>query len=434
MLDFLLRGFRPTPHVDRALLAAPARAGVLIGLLTGLSVGAVAWALVLAVAAIVGFGSGSPAGNFRATLSGTWPLFPAMVLAAGLAAPARRHFLGRHPRWGQVGAGLTVLAVFLLLVLPWAFRQRLVQGDLLTREPVYATPGTLYRATEADGWLLFWFGLLALGGALVFTVVMRRVFDYGFARRRDVAPEVIEVAAPDPGDFQRQQTGLGQLKFEIAELRARPTRHVTIDPVISGTHVVDREVDRAVPRWMEPLAALNFGPGKFLLIGFIAAAVLWFSAVAARVPQEWVIWRAATFVTPDSPAYIVPFELVANVSAIRIYAVSGEGDVLAAVARRGSFEAIPDKTVRARGDRAIFSTNSGLPTVIGLEDLEPGPYDLRLSRFSGAVLVGVAAERTSALSTHTLALILGIAAAGIIAGGAGLLLLALANLRAYFDF
>ena len=434
MLDFLLRGFRPTPHVDRALLAAPARTGVLIGLLTGLNVGAVVWALALAVATIVGFGSGSPAGNFRATLSGSWPLFPTMVLAAGLAAPARRHFLGRHPRWGQVGAGLAVLAVFLLLVLPWAFRQRLIQGDLLTREPVYTVPRTLYRATETDGWLLLWFGLLALGGALLFTVVTRWVFDFGFARLRNVAPEVIEVATPDPSDFQRQQTGLGQLKLEIAELRARPTRRVTIDPVIGGTHVVDREVDRAVPRWMEPLAALNFGPGKFLLIGFIAAAVFWFSGVAARVPQEWVIWRAATFVTPDAPAYVVPFELVPNVSAIRIYAVSGEGDVIAAVAHRRQLDALPDKTVRTRDDPDSDSINSGLPTVIGLEDLEPGPYDLRLSRFSGSLLVGVAAERTSAFSTHVLALVLGIAAAGMLAGGAGLLLLALANLRAYFDF
>jgi hypothetical protein len=434
MIDFLLRGFRPTPHIDRALLAAPARSGILIGLLAGLSVGAVVWALILATATIVGFGSGSPAGNFRATLSATWPLFPAMVLAAGLAAPARRNFLGRHPRWGQVGAGLAVLAAFLLLVLPWAFRQRLIQGDLLTREPVYTTPATLYRATEADGWLLFWFGLLALGGALVFTVVIRRVFDYGFARLRNIAPEVIEVAAPDPGDFQRQQTGLGKLKLEIAELRARPARHVTIDPVISGTHVVDREVDRAVPRWMEPLAALNFGPGKILLIGFIAAAVLWFTGVAARVPQEWGIWRAAISVTLYTPAYVVPFELVTNVSAIRIYAISGDGDVLAAVARRGSFEDLPGKTVRVRGDREVLSVNSGLATVIGLADLEPGAYDLRLNRFSGAALVGVAAERTSALSTHLLALMLGIAAAGMLTGGAGLLLLALANLRAYFDF
>ncbi len=434
MIDFLLRGFRPTPHIDRALLAAPARTGVLIGLLAGLNVAAVVWALVLAVATIVGFGSGTPSGNFRATLDATWLLSPVMVLAAGLAAPARRHFLGRHPRWGQVGAGLTVLLVFLFLVLPWAFRQRLVQGDLLTREPVYTTPGTLFRATEVDGWLLFWFGLPALGGALVFTVLIRRVFDYGFARLRGVAPDVIEVAAPDPGDFQRQQTGLGQLKLEIAELRARPTRHVTIDPVISRTHVIDREVDRAVPRWMEPLARLNFGPGKFLLIGFIAAAVLWFAAVATRVPQEWIIWRAATFVTPDAPAYVVPFELVPNVSAIRIYAISGDGDVLAAVARRGSFEAVPGKTVRVRGDGNALAVNSGLATVVGLADLEPGPYDLRLNRFSGAVLVGVAAERTSAFSTHLLALFLGVAAAGMLVGGAGLLLLALANLRAYFDF
>jgi len=433
VIDFLLRGFRPTPHIDRALLEAPARTGILIGLLAGLSVGALVWALILAAATIVGLGSGTPSGNFRAALSATWTLFPTMVLAAGLAAPARRHLLGRHPRWGQVGAALAVLAAFLLLVLPWAFRQRLVQGDLLTREPVYTTPGALYRATEADGWLLLWFGLLALGGALLFTVVIRRVFDYGFARLRGVAPDVIEVAVPDAGDFQRQQTGLGQLKLEIAELRARPTRHVTIDPVISGTHVIDREVDRAVPRWMEPLARLNFGPGKFLLIGFIAAAVLWFAAVASRVPQEWIIWRAATFVTPDAPAYVVPFELVPNVSAIRIYAVSGEGDVIAAVADRGSLDTIPGKTVRARGDD-VLTVNSGLPTIIGLDDLEPGPYDLRLDRFSGAVLIGVAAERTSAFSTHLLALVLGVAAAGMLASGAGLLLLALANLRAYFDF
>ncbi len=43
------------------------------------------------------------------------------------------------------------------------------------------------------------------------------------------------------------------------------------------------------------------------------------------------------------------------------------------------------------------------------------------------------AERTAGLSTHLLAVVLGAAAAGMLATGAGLTLLAVANIRAYFD-
>lgn len=434
MIDFLLHGLRTRPHIDRAIREASARTGIILGLLSGLSVVIVLWAIVLGVATVVGFGSGSPSGNFTAVLTSTWPLAPVLTAAAALAAPARRYFLGLHPAWGQIGAGLAVLTVFLLLALPWAFRQRLIQGDALTRQPAYVTPGSLYRATATDGWLFFWFGLLVLIAAIFFTVAVRHVFDYLLTRFRNVSEPEVEVASPTASDFQREQTGLGRLKVEIAELRARPVQRMRVDPIISSTNIIDREIGRAVPRWMEPLARLNFGPGKTLLIGFIVAAVVWFAAVAAKAPEDWTVWRAATYVTPQSTTLLVPFDLSPRTSAIRVYAVSGEGDVIAGVAHRGAPGPIYDRIIRVRGDRAYLLAGSSPPTVISLAGLEPGSYELQLNWFSGAVLVGIAAERSSAISTHFLAVILGISAAGMLAAGSGLVALALANLRAYFDF
>jgi hypothetical protein len=158
-----------------------------------------------------------------------------------------------------------LFTVFLLLALTWAFRQRLIQGDALTRQGVYEVPGGLYQATEADGLLLMWFGLAALIGAILFTVTAAVLLDYLVERRLPVAESESEDPAPPVSDLQRDQTGLGRLKLEISELRRRTTERPAGDPIISATDVIDRETGRTVPPWVEPVADLNFRLGKACL-------------------------------------------------------------------------------------------------------------------------------------------------------------------------
>lgn|GEM_PF-2613812 len=326
-----------------------------------------------------------------------------------------------------------MFTVFLLLALTWAFRQRLIQGDALTRQGVYEVPGGLYQATEADGLLLMWFGLAALIGAILFTVTAAVLLDYLVERRLPVAESESEDPAPPVSDLQRDQTGLGRLKLEISELRRRTTERPAGDPIISATDVIDRETGRTVPPWVEPVADLNFRLGKGLLIAFIVSVLVSFTAVALKAPEEWLVWRNAIFVTPRASALIVPIDIVPNISAIRLYAISGEGDIIGGLARRGAPRNIPGRVVRVRGYPDSPQVDAP-PNVISFEGLDPGHYALRIDRFSGSLFVGITAERTSALSTHLLEVVLGAGAAGMLATGTGLTLLAVANIRAYFDF
>ena len=432
MLEFLSRGLRGRPAIDEAVRAAAPRTVIALGMTSGLAVTVIPWALALAAATIIGFGSGTPSSNFRAVLAATWSLVLVLIVAGGVAAISRRYVLGLHSGWGRIGAGVALFGVFLLLSLTWAFRQRLIQGDALTRQSVYEVPGGLYQATEADGLLLIWFGLAALIGAVLFTVTAGGVLDYLIERRLPVAESESEYPAPPVSDFQRNQTGLGRLKLEIRELRRRTTERPEGDPIISATDVIDRETGRTVPPWMEPVADLNFGLGKGLLIAFIFSALVWFAAVALKAPEEWLVWRNAIFVTPRAGALIVPIDLAPNISAIRLYAISGEGDIIGGLARRGAPRVMSGRVVRVRGYLDSPQVVAP-PNVISFDGLDPGHYALRIDRFSGSLFVGMTAERTSALSTHLLAVVLGAAAAGMVSTGAGLTLLAVANVRAYLD-
>ncbi len=328
MLEFLTRGLRGRTAIDEAVRAAAPRTVIALGLTSGLAVAVVPWTLALAAATIIRFGAGTPSGNFKAVLAATWSLVLVLTIAGGVAGISRRYVLGLHSGWGRIGAGVAVFAVFLLLALTWAFRQRLVQGDALTRQAVYEVPGGLYQATEADGLLLMWFGLAALAGAVLFIVTAGGLLDYLVERRLPVAESELEDPALPVSDFQRDQTGLGRLKLEISELRRRITERPASDPIISATDVIDRETGRSVPPWMGPVADLNFRLGKGLLIAFIVSALAWFTAVALKAPEEWLVWRNSIFVTPRASALIVPIDVVPNVSAIRLYAISGEGDII----------------------------------------------------------------------------------------------------------
>ncbi len=437
MIEFLSRGLRGRPAIDGAVLTAAPGAVIALGLLSGLVLAVILWALGLAAATIIGFGAGTPSGNFSAVLESTWPLVLVLAITGGVASISRRYVLQLHPGWGRIGVGIAVFAVFLLLALTWAFRQRVVEGDAITRKTVYEVPGSLYQATETDGPLLVWFGLAALVGAVLFTVVAGGLLDFLVARRLHVAESESESEPEEPApltsDFQREQTGLSRLKLEIVELRRRTTQRPASDPIISATDVIDRETGRTVPPWMEPIADLNFRLGKGLLVAFIISAVVWFTAAALKAPDDWLVWRNTIFVTPWAGTFIVPIDIAPNVSAIRLYAVSGEGDVIGGLARRGDPDVIPGRVVRVRGYSEFLQVDPP-PNMISFEGLEPGHYVLRIDRFDGSLLIGMTAERTSAISTHLLAVVLGIASAGMLAGGAGLTLLAVANLRGYFDF
>ena len=432
MLNLLLHGLRNRPSVDQAIGDASPRTILALGLLSGLAPAVGLWIFVLIASALIGFGSGTPSGNFRAVLIATWTLVPVLTITGGVAGISRRHFLGLHPGWGRIGAALAALAGLLLLNMTWAYRQRLIQGDALTRESVYDVPGSLYLATETDGLLFVWFGFAALAGAIVFTLVAGSLLDTLVVRLLGVTQSVGHEPAPSASDFQREQTGLSRLKLEIAGLRGLATEHRQIDPIIGATDVIDRETGRAVPRWMEPVAALNFRLGKGLVIGFVVSALIWFGAVALKAPEEWLVWRNAFFVTPSAGSFIVQVDLVPNISAIRINAVSGEGDALARLARRGVARALPGRVVRVRGypENPRFRAP---PNIIAFDGLEPGPYALHVDWLSGSLFVGITAERNSSLSTHFLAAVLGVGAAGMLAAGAGLLLLAAANIRAYLN-
>ncbi len=432
MLNFLFRGLRRQPAIDRAILDSAPRTAVALGLLSGLAIAVILLALALAVATIAGFEAGTPSGNFTAVLKFTSPAFVILIAAGGAAGISRRYVLELHPGWGRIGAGVAVFAVFLLLAVPWAFRQRLIQGDALTRRTVYEVPGGLYHATESDGILLLLFGLAALVGAILFSVIAGGILDSLVRRALPIVETGPEEPTHPPSDFQSEQTGLSRLKLEIIELRRRNGRRRPIDPVISATNVIDRETGRAVPPWMEPIADLNFRLGKGLLIAFIISALVWFTAVASKAPEEWLVWRNAIFVTPRTGTFIIPVDIVANVSAIRLHAVTGEGDVIGALARRGAPDTIPGRVVRVRGFPEPLQSDPP-PSIITFDGLDPGHYALRLNWFSGSVLIGMTAERTSSLSTHLLAVVLGVSAAGMLAAGAGLALLTAANLRAYLD-
>ena len=432
MYGFLSRGLRAQPAIDGAVREAALRAIAALGLLSGLGVALMLWIPVLAFATIIGFGAGTPSGNFSAVLGSTWPLALVLSLAGGIAGISRRYVQRLHPGWDRIGAGIAVYAVFLILALTWAFRQRLIQGDALTRQAVYEVPGSLYRATESDGLLILWFGFAALAGAILFTVAAGGLLDFFVVRRLPVAEAELDQPTPAASDFQRDQTGLSRLKLEIVELRDRARQPGPTDRIISATDVIDREAGRAVPRWMEPLADLNFKLGKGMLIVFIISALAWFTAVSLKAPEEWFVWRNSIFVTPTTRSFLVPIELVPNISAIRLHAAYGEGDVIGGLARRGAPRAIPDRVVRLRGYPERFQAGAP-PNIISFDGLEPGDYVLYLDSFSGSLLVGMAAERTSAVSTHVLAVVLGVAAAGLLAGGAGLTLIAATNFRAYFD-
>jgi|GEM_PF-2550962 hypothetical protein len=90
MLEFLSRGLRGRSAIDEAVRAAAPRTVIALGMTSGLVVGVIPWALALAAATIIGFGTGTPPGNFKAVLAATWSLVLVLTIAGGVAGISRR--------------------------------------------------------------------------------------------------------------------------------------------------------------------------------------------------------------------------------------------------------------------------------------------------------------------------------------------------------
>ncbi len=369
-----------------------------------------------------------------------WPGLVGFCLL-GIVAAAAFYAVGRaKPSWSNVGAFIVVFALCTAGVSIWAYWQGQTLRSQFANRDFWDDPELLDRILRTDP------GVLGVTLAITAPVSVAILFLWRwwflrlgrlfFAASEDsdaADADQVEEAPPSYIDFQDR---MRRVKRDSAELRSieSDVRRAP-DPIMDRTVVVERDHGRSVPKWMEPVAALNSVLGRPLLVLFVVSLAIWLAMSLVRDRQIWHVQSGVISLRSSGPPLFVRLRVGEPARTLRIFGLAGKGAVDIVIQRLGAEEpdVLSDGLVVDANEPSTSDFSALRPLSRELRGEPEGTYRVEFTLTSGELMnLGYVVGFEIPVQWRVVGVALGLAGAGLIISTFGLLSVAGANVGAYF--